>query len=917
MGVKHKKTDTIPNWTQAELNAQIALGNYPPGTTLADIVLPGDWNDDHLVSIAVTDITATGTPSSSTWLRGDGVWAGNPLGDVTGPVSSTDNAIALFDGVTGKLLKNSTALISATGTLILTPQASANYVAGGLAYDSGKDCFTAYNGNPNVALQIGRENWSKCLNNSGVAIPNGAAVTITGASGGNPTIALAQANTSTFVLGLATQAIANGATGEVTTYGEVNGVDTSTFAAGAVLYVSATVAGGFTTTAPVAPNYRIRVGTVGVSSATVGTVVVSSPTTTLGNGAANQLMAMNTAGTAPEYKTVSSTTSITAVQAAGALSFQRAALTGDITAPVNSNATTLATVNANVGTFGSASVVPVITANGKGLITAVTTATITPAAIGAPSGSGTSTGTNTGDQTTITGNAGTATALQTARTISGVSFNGTANINVPGFVTTPSRAVVSDASGYTIASAVTATELGYVSGVTSAIQTQLNAKQGTLTLTTTGTSGAATLVGNTLNIPNYAGSTGTVTAVSVVNANGVSGSVANPSTTPAITITLGAITPTSVNGTTATEIGYVSGVTSAIQTQINGKQAAGNYITDLNGDGFATGPGNAAFTLATTNSNVGTFGSSSQVGRFTVNGKGLITSASAVTITPAAIGAPAGSGNSTGTNTGDQTITLTGEATGTGTGSFPVTLTNSAVTGKALTGFISGSGTVAATDTILQAVQKLDGNDGLKAPLASPTFTGTVTTPNLTVTNPISGSITGNAATVTTNANLTGAVTSVGNATSLGSFTSAQLATALTDEVGTGNAVFQGAWTSFTPTTRGTTVAGVGTYTKQYGRYCRTGNVIRFEGIVVTTAHTGTGFLQIAGLPLATNAADFTVVNIIPGQVAAGTGQVAYAMIPAASSLINLYIISQAAGSVGLVAMDASVELYFSGEYGV
>ena len=39
-------------------------------------------------------------------------------------------------------------------------------------------------------------------------------------------------------------------------------------------------------------------------------------------------------------------------------------------------------------------------------------------------------GTNTGDQTNITGNAGTATALQTARTIGGVSFDGTANITV-------------------------------------------------------------------------------------------------------------------------------------------------------------------------------------------------------------------------------------------------------------------------------------------------------------------------------------------------------------------------------------------------------------------------------------------------------------------------------------------------------
>lgn len=44
--------------------------------------------------------------------------------------------------------------------------------------------------------------------------------------------------------------------------------------------------------------------------------------------------------------------------------------------------------------------------------------------------SGTSSGTNTGDQTTVSGNAGSATVLQTARTINGVSFDGSANITV-------------------------------------------------------------------------------------------------------------------------------------------------------------------------------------------------------------------------------------------------------------------------------------------------------------------------------------------------------------------------------------------------------------------------------------------------------------------------------------------------------
>ena len=63
--------------------------------------------------------------------------------------------------------------------------------------------------------------------------------------------------------------------------------------------------------------------------------------------------------------------------------------------------------------------------------------------------------------------------------------------------------------------------------------------QAPISLTTTGTSGAATFVGNTLNVPNYAAGagTGTVTTASVVSANGFAGTVANATTTPAITLT--------------------------------------------------------------------------------------------------------------------------------------------------------------------------------------------------------------------------------------------------------------------------------------------------------------------------------------------------------------------------------------------
>lgn len=79
----------------------------------------------------------------------------------------------------------------------------------------------------------------------------------------------------------------------------------------------------------------------------------------------------------------------------------------------------------------------------------------------------------------------------------------------------------------------------------------------------------------------------------------------------------------------STHNGYLS---STDWSTFNGKQAAGNYLTALTGDGTASGPGSAALTLATVNSNVGSFGSATQTGTFTVNAKGLVTAASSTTI---------------------------------------------------------------------------------------------------------------------------------------------------------------------------------------------------------------------------------------------------------------------------------------------
>ena len=83
----------------------------------------------------------------------------------------------------------------------------------------------------------------------------------------------------------------------------------------------------------------------------------------------------------------------------------------------------------------------------------------------------------------------------------------------------------------------------------------------------------------------------------------------------------------------------------------------------------------------------------------------------------------------------------------------------------------------------------------------SPTLvTPALGTPSALVGTNITGTASGlTAGNVTTNANLTGAVTSVGNATSLGSFSSSDLASALTDETGSGANVFATSPTLVTP----------------------------------------------------------------------------------------------------------------------
>jgi hypothetical protein len=183
-----------------------------------------------------------------------------------------------------------------------------------------------------------------------------------------------------------------------------------------------------------------------------------------------------------------------------------------------------------------------------------------------------------------------------------------------------------------------------------------------------------------------------------------------------------------------TVIGNTSGTNTgdnAINTLYSGLVTNATHTGDVTGSGVLT--------LATVNSNVGTFNN------ITINAKGLATAGSNVsylsseadptvkaingivksngtTISKATAGTdyltPTGSAASlTGfptlnQNTTGSSASFTGSLAGQVTGTQGATVVaNAAVIGKVLTGYVSGAGTITASDNILQAIQKLNGNN--------------------------------------------------------------------------------------------------------------------------------------------------------------------------------------------------------------
>lgn len=320
---------------------------------------------------------------------------------------------------------------------------------------------------------------------------------------------------------------------------------------------------------------------------------------------------------------------------------------------------------------------------------------------------------------------------------------------------TANRALASDSSGLLVASSTTDTELEFVSGVTSSIQTQLNATEKTANKGIA--NGYAPLDGAakipvaylpnavfiyqgtwdpTTNTPILIDGTGTTGSVYYVSA-AFAGPVVGLTDPSMINFQIGDLVI--YNGTK-----YELTTPSAGVKSVNGTQGIVivNAINQLTGDataGPASGSQSQALTLATVNSNVGTFSPAT----ITVNTKGLVTAASSVTTgnltdtgtdgitVTGGTSAVIGTGTAISQHVADAThngylasadfvtfaakqpagayiTALTGAVTASGPGSATATLTDTSVTAALLTGYTVGSNSaVLATDTILAAFGKV------------------------------------------------------------------------------------------------------------------------------------------------------------------------------------------------------------------
>lgn len=157
----------------------------------------------------------------------------------------------------------------------LLSQSALSAAPGSINFDPVKSVMNVRNIFPDSSLQVGQESVIFVVNNTGVDIPDGKVVRISGYDSVSDAmeieLSIADNITNALVLGITTNIITDGSTGFVTEFGRVNELDTSLFNEGERIYLSDAVAGEFTNVRPAIP---IEVGHIGAVNAETGFIHV-------------------------------------------------------------------------------------------------------------------------------------------------------------------------------------------------------------------------------------------------------------------------------------------------------------------------------------------------------------------------------------------------------------------------------------------------------------------------------------------------------------------------------------------------------------------------------------------------------------------------------------------------------------------
>lgn len=246
--------------------------------------------------------------------------------------------------------------------------------------------------------------------------------------------------------------------------------------------------------------------------------------------------------------------------------------------------------------------------------------------------------------------------------VSGGTANGSTQwqVSTPAPITLGTTAITwvktFQAAAYIGGAGLTLSGLTFAVGTASTARIVVNADD--IDLATFGTAGTFTK----FTADAYGRVSGGTTLVNADIPNALTGKTYN-----GLTLTAAAVGFTIAGGTTSKTL------TVALDASVSGTNTGDQTIT-LTGDVTGSGTGSFAATVANnaiTLAKMATIATDSFLGRDTV-GTGNVEVLSVAT-TKTVLGL-------TGTNSGDQTITLTGDVTGTGTGSFAATIATSAVT---------------------------------------------------------------------------------------------------------------------------------------------------------------------------------------------------------------------------------------------